>query len=188
MARPRLRHAHDGPPSADRRARPVRGVRRHLRQLDALDGDLAAHLRIPCDLHRREATRAGFRHRAITIEYELFACHVTPSPFELRLLSRSIAKLGPRVPFESKMRQRTTLNARTTRMHERPRRVGNHLAPLRHRALRSPYIRSRQATTKAIEASANPPTMTHVAGRAQFIVQPTPKRLGRIRLASSLFQ
>ena len=81
----------------------VRGVRRHLRQLDALDGDLAAHLRIPCDLHRREATRASFRHRAITIEYELFACHVTPSPFELRLLSRSIAKLGPRVPFESEM-------------------------------------------------------------------------------------
>ena len=82
---------------------PVRGARRHLRQLDALDGDLAAHLRIPCDLHRREATRAGFRHRAITIEYELFACHVTPSPFKLRLLSRSIAKPSPRVPFESKM-------------------------------------------------------------------------------------
>ena len=82
---------------------PIRGARRHPRQLDALDGDLAAHLCIPCDLHRREATRAGFRHRAITIEYELFACHVTPSPFELRLLSRSIAKPSPRVPFESEM-------------------------------------------------------------------------------------
>ena len=117
MARPHLRHAHDGPPSADRRARP--DSRRHLRQLDALDGDLAAHLRIPCDLHRRKATRACFRHRAITIEYELFACHVTPSPFKLSLLSRSIAKLGPRVPFESEMRQRTALNTKTTRMRER---------------------------------------------------------------------
>ena len=82
---------------------PVQRARQHLRQLDALDGDLATHLRIPRDLHRREATRAGFRHRAITIKYKLFACHVTPSPFELRLLSRSIAKPSPRVPFESKM-------------------------------------------------------------------------------------
>ena len=98
---------------------PVRGARRHPRQLDALDGDLAAHLRIPCDLNRRETTRASFRHRAITIEYELFACHVTPSPFELRLLSRSIAKPSPRVPFESEMRQRTALNAKMTRMRER---------------------------------------------------------------------
>ena len=98
---------------------PTREIRRCARQLDALDGDLAAHLRIPCDLHRRETTRASLRHRAITIEYELFACHATPSPFELRLLSRSIAKLSPPVPFNRKMRQRTALNARTTRMNER---------------------------------------------------------------------
>ena len=50
---------------------------------------------------------------------------------------------------------------------------------------RAPYVMAAIATTNATVTTTPPPTMAHTAGRAQFIVQPTPKRSGRNRLASS---
>ena len=50
------------------------------------------------------------------------------------------------------------------------------------------YANSARAATNAADASTLPAMMAHAAGRAQLTVQPTPKRSGRNRLASSGLQ
>ena len=68
-------------------------------------------------------------------------------------------------------------------------------APHSHRSARlprslapRPYAIAITATTKATVTTRPPATMAHTAGRAKFRVQPTPKRSGKNRLASSGLQ